>query len=219
MIQFSDYWFVIILPLLLSIPFLFTLEDALQGGLWRMQVNRTGIRGYVFRSLLANLISSTSFIVLGYIMYVLLCYICLPQFSEVIDTTTQMPYIYANPLLNTTVELYGVFVRVCVFSGICLFMSSLCMLSMQLTHNKFRGVGIVMILNYLLDTLSGIMIVRSKFMDYRWCILSPTELLMTSENWFALFNTSFWWYWFGIFTVILLINLPCTYMLKRRIRH
>ena len=217
MIQYSDIWFMILLPLMISVPFLFPLEDALQGGYWRTQVSRTGKRGFICRALSANLFSGSCFLLLGYLLYVVLCYFRLPLFSDITDLSTGQPFQYRNDLLHTESESYGVFVRICIFAAVCMLTASACMLSMQLSRNKFRGIGSVMILCYLLDTLSGVLALHSVPINTRWYIISPTEHLMNAETMFTVFGVSFWWYWGGMAALILLLNLCSAALLKRRI--
>jgi hypothetical protein len=216
MVYSSDLWFTILIPLLIAVPFLFPLEDALQGGCWRLQVSRTGIRGFLLRSHLSNLLAGSSFVTMGYAAFVLLCYICLPNRFDFNYDTGEVIYYRTLPDLA---ELGGILLRLLTFALACALTASFCMLTMQLTKNKFRGIGIPMILNYLLDTLSGKLVVQTVPFDNRWELLSPSALLSNTDAWFSrTFSAPLWLLYAGVLLLILLLNAASAALMKRRVR-
>lgn len=216
MLYSSDLWFTILIPLLVAVPFLFPLEDALQGGCWRLQVSRTGIRGFLLRSHLSNLTAGTLFAVLGYAVYALLCFLCLPNHASFNYDTGETVYYRALP---DWAELGGILLRLLTFALACALTASFCMLTMQLTKNKFRGIGIPMILNYLLDTLSGKLVVQTVPFDNRWELLSPSALLSNTDAWFSrTFSVPLWLLYSGVLLLILLLNAASVSLMRRRVR-
>lgn len=212
----ANLWFTILVPLMAAVPFLFPLEDSLQGGCWRAQVSRTGIRGFLLRSHLANLAAGSGFVTLGYAVYALLCYICLPNRSDMNYDTGDVTYYRAMP---DPAELGGILLRLLTFALVCMLTASFCMLTMQLTKNKFRGIGIPMILNYLLDTLAGKLVVQTEPFDQRWELLSPSSLLSNTDAWFPrTFSAPLWWLYAGVLLLILLLNAASAALMKRRVR-
>lgn len=209
-----DTWFIIILPLLVSLPFLYPFEEAISGGFYRFQVSRWNYRKFIFKSQLQNSLIGASAVTAGYAVFAVIIYMLFPRYSQIVYGDGSAVE-YRDGLFGINNEAFGLLLRFAIFFVFAMIVAELCMLTTLVTMNKFKAIGIPMTLFYLMDRISYILLCRD--FDERYSALSPSMIMSSSENWFSSFNISSAWLFVGLAAIYAVLFAASSVIMKRRI--
>ena len=213
-------WYSVLMPLFVSAPGLLRFADSEQSGYWRFNKTRQTAKQYTRNTYLNICGTGTAVVLLGYLIFTvfMLRYPVPVPFVDEDGFVMETP-ITLNPLcrlLDAPIFLWWCVLRFAVVGLNAWLCASFCYLIYLLTLNKFKAIGFPLILIYLLNSVS-----TQLFLDHNWdtrfCILSPCDLIRSSETWFEnAFKISFWWLPFGLLLLIAGLYLITAKLLQRR---
>ncbi len=216
----SGNWMSVLLPVLVSIPALFSFADAEQSGYWRFLSCRQSRRQYARRSCLTVCISGIAAIVLGYLLFsaCILWKYPSPE-TYYIDGEPMPTQLSVNPLCKLlgkeSVWLWLLlrFALTALVSWLCILV---CLVVYSLTQNRYQAIGVPLIGTYLLNNIASSLFVNHNW-DERFYLLSPKELLSSSEFWFEdAFGISFWLLPMGLLLFCIILFSLCTKLINWR---
>ena len=205
-------WFAVLLPLLVLLPKLFSFSTCIQSGFWRFNIIRTERKKLVNSYWLSVILNGALSVTAGYLLYAL---VIISTFKESDDKS-----IYANsPICNLFgfEALWGVL----VFKLLILFLfasmtASICLSLYVLSENKYKSIGMPIIISYMLLSISGSIYRKNR--DMRIYIISPNNLLGSADYWFeSLFKASYWIIPLIMLVITFAMYIVYTLLIRRRL--
>lgn len=208
----SGSWFSTLLPLLVAIPGLLPYADHMQSGFWRYSIVRVGKKNYIRKCWLSNVVTGSLAVTLGYLLY---CAVVLMNFRSVDDKNIYL----MNPLCKL-LDIQSIFV-VIAFKALILmifsfFTVSICLCMYLITDNKYKAIGMPIIMFYLLSSVSDNISKKSDNLKIQ--IISPQQLISSSEYWFeTCYGVSYWILPISFAALIILLYAAYSVVMKRRL--
>lgn len=208
----TGIWFSILIPLLVSLPKLFPFSDCIQSGFWRFNTIRSGRNKFSFSCWLAVVLNGASAVTVGYFLYAIVIIVAFPK------NTDAAMYDF-NPLCKL-LECESVW-GVALFKMIILFIfsamtASICIALYVLTENKYKSIGIPLIIYYILTSLSES--IFRKTGNMKIYIISPQNLIGSADFWFeSNFHISFWFIPGVMLAATIFLCIVYSKLMKRRL--
>lgn len=194
----THIWTAIFLPLLCSAPFLLTFANEMKGN-YRLKITRIGsLSGYWNKVFFKSGLSGAGCVTAGYTLFSAAVFAYFPHMSEYpaepqnIDIFSMMAIRYPlegtlNRLFNNTESelLYWLPFALNIFAYSFL-VAIFCLLIYLLLMNRYKAIGMPMIVFYLAEQLSNRRIADT--LNSKWLVISPRSLLINAEYTFSVFG-------------------------------
>ncbi len=201
----THIWSAIFLPMLASAPYLLHFAGEMKGN-YRLKIARIGSFGrYWNRVFFKSGLLGAGSVTTGYTLFSIIVFAYFPHMSEYHAEVSNTADAYAqmavrhplegilNKLFNNTESelLYWIPTAVNVFAYSFL-VAVLCLLLYLLITNRYKAIGMPMIVFYLAEQFSSRRIYET--FNPKYSILSPRSLLINSEYAFFCFKVNGFWY-------------------------
>lgn len=194
----THIWTAIFLPLLCSAPFLLTFASEMKGN-YRLKITRIGsLSGYWNKAFFKSGLSGAGCVTMGYMLFSAAVFAYFPHMSEYpaepqnIDIFSMMAVRHPlegtlNRLFNNTESelLYWLPFALNIFAYSFL-VAIFCLLIYLLLMNRYKAIGMPMIVFYLAEQLSNRRIADT--LNSKWLVISPRSLLINAEYTFSVFG-------------------------------
>lgn len=183
----SGTWFAVLIPLFVSLPKIFSFSDCIQSGFWRFNIIRSERKKFSISCWLSIILNGALSVAIGYVLYALVVIFSFKQNND--------KSIYSNNPLCNLLGFESLWV-VLIFKILILFIfsamtASICVALYVITENKYKSIGMPVVMYYVLSSLSES--IFRKTGNMKIYIISPQNLIGTSDFWFeSNFNISFW---------------------------
>lgn len=205
-------WFSILIPLLVSLPKIFPFSDCIQSGFWRFNIIRSGRKKFSISCWLSIILNGALSVAAGYFLYSLIIILTFMQSSD--------KSIYANNPLCSLLGLESIW-GVLFFKLLIVFIfsamtASICITLYVITENKYKSIGMPIIIYYILSSLSES--IFRKTGNMKTYIISPQNLIGSSDFWFeSTFNVSFWLIPAVMLAITIFLCIIYSELMKRRL--
>lgn len=208
----SGAWFAVLIPLFVSLPKIFSFSDCIQSGFWRFNIIRSERKKFSISCWLSVTLNGALSVAAGYFLYSLMVIFTFRQNSD--------KSIYAN---NPLCDLFGfeALWGVLIFKILILFIfsamtASICIALYVITENKYKSIGMPIVIYYILSSLSES--IFRKTGNMKIYVISPQNLIGTSDFWFeSNFNISFWLIPGIMLVITLFLYIVYSALMKRRL--
>ncbi len=218
----DNQWFSVVFPLMVSLPYIFTFFEEIESNMYRTALIRTTKRKYINRMFFNNAVFGAGAVTLGYSIFTAVIYILFPHTSEISDYETGQPQVFFHQTLKTDSELWATIVRLFTFFVFAVITAQLCLVLVLVFRNIFRGVGIPMVMFYMMDKIAYQTVTnlnRTSFdeKNYRWFAMSPAILLGSIESWFYCFEINLVWYYVICAALLAILYFICRFVCLERV--
>lgn len=202
-------WFPMFLPLLCTLPFISEISAELKGN-YRLRLVREGsFSKYWRKTYFAGSLSSALSVTSGYLLFCAIVYSYFPKNSEFLtgypeDSVEQFEIqreelnSSLNSLFHTQNEYIYVLNQVLIILFYAFAISLLCLLLFLLVKNKYKAIGLPLIVFFLLEQTVDSLWLKGHIKSL---ILSPRYLLFWTEISFKGWKLSIIWY-FAVMVVL-----------------
>lgn len=190
----GNRWFIILLPLLSASPYLFRFSSELETKFFRFALIRMSYAQYWVSSFMKNGFFGSFTVMLGYFMYIVVVIINFPSPNEYPNEMMIPLNSYLNRIFETDNALLFLLSQALILFVFVFIVSEICLILYLILHNRYKAIGLPMIVFYLLDQVS-ISLFRVNNWDTRYDIISPVNLVFYTENSFSSFGMDIYWYY------------------------
>lgn len=148
-------WFVVLFPVLVSIPGVYEFADSWLSGNYYLTVSRTGRAKYAFRKLLIAGLTGAAVVVLGVLLYTAIVYLKFPaltEFHEDAESSILMLF-YGETVWERTQVILHMLWNLAMHGALAAMVS---LVLVAVLRDKFLALSIPMMIEYLSTKLSGI---------------------------------------------------------------
>lgn len=198
-------WFTMFLPLICSLPFLPRLSAELKGN-YRLKLSRErSYKKYWNKTFIHSVLSGAFSVTAGYLIYCGMIYCYYPHNSYFPDRATldedsreyyemgrQKLFSFLNDLFDTQNEYVYVLNQAINVFAYAVMISALCLLLYLLMRNKYRALGIPIMVLYLADWITSGLILD--FHRWAWSLNPKDFIFLTSISLDEYWNISPGWY-------------------------
>lgn len=211
----TSLWFIILLPLLDSIPALFSFADTFSG-FWRMEYIRKSKRFYRIKKFITICLSGAIPAVLGYMIFVLTLIPFVPYGYDITTTDENGEQI----VFNTGAPIEE-FISTTALNTLTLFLigiitSAICLTLYILLKNRYKSVGIPLIIYYLSYAVS-LALYTKHISDFRLLVFSPYFVVTTGKSIMEAMEVPYALLFVGLGLIIGIFYLIYHFLLKRRL--
>ncbi len=203
--RFTHIWSAIFLPMLASVPYLLHFAGEMKGN-YRLKIARIGsFNRYWNKVFFKSGLLGAGCVTAGYTIFSIVVFAYFPHMSEYPAEATNPTDIYAqvavrrplegilNRLFNNTESelLYWIPTAVNIFAYSFL-VAVLCLALYLLIMNRYKAIGMPMIVFYLAEQFSTRKTLET--FNPKYSLLSPRYLLINAEYTFSAFKVTGLWY-------------------------
>lgn len=212
----GNQWIIILFPLLVSMPFLLQFSDEFESGFYRMKLTRSTFSNYWNLAFIKNGLLGAASVTLGYLVYVLISYIFFPHINDYPSELKIQLSSPMNQLFNSESDILFVLNQVMVIFMFAFFTAQLCMTLFLVMSNRYKAIGLPMIVFYLLEQISSSLF-KSNNWDGRFYIISPKNIVFYTQYSFECHGMSYWYYFLFAFTITAFLYVICKKICRRKV--
>lgn len=220
----SGNWTSVLIPVIVSLPSLLLFADTEQSGYWRFQKIRSTNQRYCAKTFICTCASGAFATLLGFAIFTSLMLLKYPSPSSQsnLPPEDRVPIVLLtdNPLCRLvgkeSIALF-ILLRFVVVLVFAFLIAAVCLNLFILLKNRYKAIGMPLIIIYLLNSISTALTMENKMSDARYSILSPSSVLKSCEVWFEkAFEISFWYMFLLMVIMIVVSYISFCALIKRR---